>query len=400
MENKRLPQLCDDRDCTGCMACSNTCNKQALDMVRNAEGFYRPRLNESKCVMCGLCEKRCPVLNPPVRNKMEELRVFAAWHLNEEVRRSSSSGGAFTALAEVVLKHGGVVVGAAYTDDMYIKHVAVTDVMDLASLRLSKYAQSSIGGVLVEVRDYLKDGKQVLFVGTPCQAAGLKSFLHKEYENLICVDIICHGVPSNSLLQSYLQWIEPKTGKPKGINFRDKQKGWYDNLRVVTNTSGNRKIMKGDYDAYWVAFSRNSCLQESCYSCKAQGFPRSSDITLADFWRIGHQIPFGHKNEIEKGVSMIIINTPRIQWILSEAMRDMYVEERTFKEAISGNKAGVSSSSRPIFRDTFYADLEVLPFEQFRVKYMKPVVREKLVKVFREHLPFWLIKRIRLIKQK
>ena len=400
MDNKSLPQLCGDRDCTGCMACVNACNKQALNIAKNAEGFYRPQLDASKCMMCGLCEKSCPVLNPPARKKMEDVKVFAAWHFDEKVRMNSSSGGAFTALAEVVLKNRGVVVGAAYTKDMHVEHVAITETKDLANLRLSKYAQSNIGNVLEEVRHYLREGRQVLFVGTACQAAGLRGYLRKNYDNLISADIICHGVPSNNLLQSYLKWIEPKTGKVCGINFRDKQKGWYDNLRVMTNTDGKCKVMKGDDDAYWVAFNRNNCLQESCYHCKAQGFPRCSDITLADFWRIGHNIPFGHKDDIEKGISMIIVNNPRAQWIVDAAKSNMYLEERTIEESIDGNRAGVKSSARPTSRDSFYHDLETMPFEQFRVKYMKPNAKEQLVKAFRERLPFWLIKMIRLKKQK
>lgn len=400
MENKRLPHLCGDNECTGCLACVNACNKHALNIAKNVEGFYRPQLDESKCVRCELCEKSCPVLNPPVRNKIEDVKVFAAWHLDEKVRMNSSSGGAFTALAEVILNKGGVVVGAAYTEDMHIEHIAITEAKDLTLLRLSKYAQSNIGNVLEEVRHYLIKGRHVLFVGTPCQVAGLKEFLRKNFDNLICADIICHGVPSNNLLQSYIKWLEPKTGKVCGINFRDKQKGWYDNLRVMTNNDGKRKAMKGDDDAYWVAFNRNNCLQESCYQCKAQGFPRCSDITLADFWRIGHIIPFGHKDEIAKGISMMAINNPGAQWIVNEAKDRMYLEERTIEESIGGNRAGVKSSVRPESRDTFYQDLNTMSFEQFRVKYMKPNVKEKLVKSFREHLPFWLIKMIRLKKQK
>jgi len=400
MENKRLPQLCGNKDCTGCMACVNACNKSALSISKNAEGFYRPSLDINKCVLCGLCEKICPILFPPARQKKEDIKVYACWHKDDEIRRNSSSGGAFTALAETILERGGVVVGATYTEDMHIEHMAIEHAEDLGKLRLSKYAQSNIGGLFVKVRDELKNGREVLFVGTACQAAGLKGFLRKDYENLTCADIICHGVPSNELLQAYLKWIEPKTGKAVRINFRDKRKGWYDNLRVITNTHGKETLMKGDNDAYWVALIRNNCLQESCYRCKTQGFPRCSDITLADFWRIGHQVRFAHKDEIEKGVSMIIVNNPRSQELVDAASGKMYIEERTIEESIAGNQTGIHSSIRPASRDTFYKDLQAMPFEQFRLRYMKPSLKEVLVKLFRERLPFTIIKFIRLKKQK
>ena len=398
--DKRLPQLCDDQDCTGCMACLTACNKDALLMTTNEEGFYRPLLLTDKCVMCGLCEKCCPILNSPSYHKQEELKVFAALHKKDEIRRNSSSGGAFTVLAEIVLESGGVVFGASYSVDMHIEHISIENKEELPKLRLSKYAQSKIDNILVSVRDYLKKGRQVLFVGTPCQTAGLKTFLRKDYENLICVDFICHGVPSNDLLQVYLKWLEPKMGKAVHVNFRNKQKGWYDNLRVITNIDGISKTIRGDDDAYWIAYSRNICLQECCYYCKSQGFPRCSDISLADFWRIGHKIPFGNKHEIEKGVSMIIVNNPLVQKVIDKARNKMFMEERTLEEAIIGNLSGVKSSVRPITRETFYKDLNIMSFEQFRLKYMKPSLKENLIKVFRERIPFSVIKFIRLSKQK
>lgn len=400
MENKTLPNLCGDKECTGCLACVNSCNKEALSVIKNEEGFYRWNLDVEKCIGCHLCEKSCPIITPPTRFAQSDIKVFAGWHLDEDIRMQSSSGGAFTALAESILSKGGCVVGAVYTEDMTIEHQIISTYEDLSKLRLSKYSQSKIGSVFTDVKSLLQEGRYVLFVGTACQAAGLKSYLRKDYDNLICTDIICHGVPSIDLLQAYLNWIEPKTGKVEHINFRDKQKGWYDNLRVVRNSEGKVSSMKGDDDAYWVAFNRNNCLQECCYDCKTQGFPRCSDITLADFWRIGHNVPFGHKEEIEKGVSMILVNNSKIQWLVDEARKTMYLEERTFDEALGGNKAGLGKNCRPASRDTIYQELRTLSFEQFRLKYMKPTMKENLVKVFRERLPFSVIKYIRLRQQK
>lgn len=400
MENKRFPNLCSDKDCTGCMACFNACNSSAIRLQTNDEGFYRPVIEKSKCVGCLLCEKSCPILHAPKRNRFEDIKVYAAWHRDEKIRLESSSGGAFSAIAETILNEGGVVVGASYSEDLSIEHIVIDNIEDLKKLRLSKYAQSNIGTIFKLIKKYLIEGRFVLFVGTACQASGLKNYLNKDYDNLICCDIICHGVPSNDFLQSYLKWVTSKYGSINHINFRDKSKGWYDNLRVIRTHDGTRHEMKGQDDAYWIAFSRNNCLQESCYSCKAQGFPRSSDITLADFWRIGHNIPFGHKNEIEKGISMIIVNNPKVLPYLSKFEKIMYMEERSYEEAIMGNKAGIKSSHRPNSRNNFYKDLNEMGFELFRSQYMKPTLKETVVKIFRERLPYSIISFVRLRKQK
>ena len=401
MESKRLPQLCDDKNCTGCLACINVCNADALTRTFNEEGFYRPKLDADKCVKCGLCVKSCPVLNKPdIHFSPEGIKVFAAWHKDEDIRKKSSSGGAFTALAEAVLKKGGVVFGAAYGNNMCIEHIAVENNLGLDRLRLSKYAQSYVGETLRQVRNYLRAGRVVMYVGTPCQVAGLKQFLNKDYENLLAVDIICHGVPSIMFLQKYLSWLGKKYGKVEHINFRDKRKGWYDALRVIKTEKSSEIVMKGEKDNYWVGFSNNNNLQHYCYTCSFQEFPRISDLTIADFWGIGKQKPFGHKEEIEKGISMIVVNNPSKQHYLDGAAKSLFIEERSIEEAKLGNNTALTESRCPASRATIYSDLQSMDYESFRNKYMKPTMKESLVKLFRERLPYSIISYIRLRKQK
>ncbi|MCH5310453.1 MAG: Coenzyme F420 hydrogenase/dehydrogenase, beta subunit C-terminal domain [Prevotella sp.] len=400
MESKNFPILCEDKDCTGCAACVNICNHGALTLACNEEGFYRPRLNEDVCIGCGMCEKTCPILNPPDRNPASDAVVYAAWHRDDEIRNHSSSGGAFTALAETMLGQGGLVAGAVYTEDMSIAHTIISDANDLVRLRRSKYAQSRIGSVYADIRSHLRSGKKVMFVGTPCQVAGLKCYMGKDYENLLLVDFICHGVPSTSVLHKYIEWLSSRFGKINHLVFRDKRKGWYDNLRIAYNESGREITLRGKYDVYWFAFNNNNNLQESCYACKALGFPRASDITLADFWRIGHRIPFGHRDDIEKGVSMIVANNGKAKAFIKEVGTRLYLEERTLEEAIAGNIAGIQSCDRPKERDTFYKDLNRMDFETLCEKYMVPNVRQRMLKLFREYLPYCIIKRVRLANQK
>ena len=400
MENKRYPKLCDDKSCTGCSACVNSCHAGALTISMSSEGFYRPSLNTDKCIRCYACERNCPVLNPPQRNNAEDIKVYAAWNLDEEVRLKSSSGGAFTALADTILTKGGVVFGAAWGNDMIIEHVAVTEKKDLSKLRLSKYAQSNIGNTFKKVKEYLAQDRHVLFVGTPCQVMGLKRYLGKDYDKLAMVDFVCHGVPSIKFLQVYSKWLEDKVGKVVKINFRDKRKGWYDNLRVVTNERGNEKAMLGKNDCYWVAFNNNNNLQECCYNCVAQGFPRASDMTIADFWGIGKQVPFGHKDEIEKGISLIVVNNNKGKKLLNNTQGGVFLEERTVEEAIGGNMTSVRSSKRPSSRDTIYCDIDKMSFEDYQVKYMSTTFKQDIVKFFRERMPYSFIKFVRLMSQK
>lgn len=401
MENKRLPQLCDNKTCTGCLACVNACNQDALTITKDDEGFYRPRLNVEKCIICGLCEKSCPILTPAKRQDERDIKVYAAWHRDEVIRAKSTSGGAFSALASVVVRKGGVVFGASYTEDLTIKHIEVSDEAGLERLRLSKYAQSLVGDTLQLVKKRLLEGRMVLFVGTPCQVAGLKNYLHKDYDNLILVDFYCHGVPSIDLLQQYVKWLEAKHGKIQNLVFRDKRKGWYDSLRVIEKANGKHCILKGNDDAYWEAFNHyDNSMQECCYACKVQGLPRISDITIADFWRIGHIIPFGHIDEIEKGVSLVAVNNPQKISFIKESESLMYIEPRTIEESIKGNPASIKSSIRPMDRDTLYKDLRIMSFDDLRSKYMATTWKQKAVKIFREYLPYPIIKYIRLKKQK
>lgn len=331
-----MPNLASIEACCGCSACANICPKNAIRMVADNEGFLQPAIDEKKCVNCGLCEHSCPALS------LAELpfgstnpRVFAGWHKQD--RGLCSSGGIFSALARNVIANEGVVFGAILDDDFNCKHVAVEQLDDLDKLRGSKYVQSSIGNTFCLAKEYLKKGRLVLFSGTPCQVAGLKAFLKKDYANLLTVDLACHGVPSNTTFKSYLNKLQRENKSLKNatkFSFRLPD-GWGKTSRILTQ-NGSWKTLYGVNALYMSAFDKSALFRKSCYACQYTKIPRIGDVSLADFWGIGQAgIPFNH--DVMKGVSLVLANTSKGVEAVKKTGKDSFVEERTLKEALANN---------------------------------------------------------------
>ena len=270
-------------DCCGCYACYNICPKQCITMKTDNEGFWYPKIDKNKCINCNLCEKVCPIINPVKRVDSKKI-AYASMNKDEQVRMKSSSGGIFSILAEYIIKNNGVVYGAGFDEDFNIKHKRILYSTDLDLLRGSKYVQSSIGDIYKQVKNDLENNNPVLFTGTPCQVEGLRSYLRKEYVNLITMDFICHGVPSPLVWEKYLKKMKKsKQENIKNIYFRNKDIGWklfslkiiFDK-RIYSNDLNNDLFMKG--------FLQDVYLRPSCYNCKFKKINRISDITVADFF--------------------------------------------------------------------------------------------------------------------
>lgn len=330
-----MPQLAERDRCTGCAACANACNHGAILMREDAEGFLRPQIDEAKCVECKLCEKVCPPLTN-VPKGAEKPVAFALW--SNQDRTMSSSGGAFSAFARYVLSKGGIVFGAAYDDNLRLCHVEADSIEGIGGMRGSKYMQSNIGDAYQRVRRHLKDGRWVLFTGTPCQVAGLRTYLRKDYETLLTLDLACHGVPSVKIFNSYLRKLENRLGfaedalRPENYEFR-RRNGW--GKAPSVSTASSCRNLYGIDALYMEAFNASALFRESCYHCDYARLPRVGDCTIADFWGIGrYGTPFRHNTR--KGVSLVLANTAKGRAIINE-LGNVFVEERALKEALIEN---------------------------------------------------------------
>lgn len=303
------------------------------------------------------------------------LKVYACYNTDRDVRLNSSSGAVFSSLAEYVLQHKGVVYGVAMAEDCYsAEFIAVTNREDLAKLRGSKYLQAKVGNTYRQVRADLTAGKLVLFSGTGCQINGLKSFLGRDFSNLLCVDVICHGAPSPALWRKYAQHQEQMMGgKLVKINFRCKDDNWTDfGMNEVCKGIPEGELKKlyisKAKDAYMQMFLRDYCLRPSCYECTSKKI-RRSDLTIADFWGIDAVAPEMNDG---KGTSLAIIRTEKGQAIFEEINSDLRQKEVSYEEGIRENPAEFRSCARPIERDTFFDDMRNLKFEELEKKYAAP----------------------------
>jgi len=360
--------LCNRQQCTGCGACYNICPVGCIQMVPDAEGFLAPVVDEEQCTGCGQCQKACPELHLPRWARDIAPRVFACWNSNEDIRLQSASGGLFSALAERIFENGGTVVGATYAEELTVKHILVQDRENAYRLRNSKYVQSDMGKTYQRVEERLTSGIRVLFSGTPCQVAGLRGFLGKEYDNLITCDILCHGVPSPLCFSSYLEYLKNFLGEEvAAINCRDKRYDWQRHAVFVRLVNSEEKRLSGAQKGYFRAFYRGLSLREACYECRYCSTQRVGDISLGDFWGIGKRVPFGHPTR--RGVSLGIVNTRKGEELFVRDDSRLAYEMRPLEEAVAGNNCLSLTTGRHPDRDEFYQDLVSHGFESVVRKY-------------------------------
>lgn len=311
-------QITDKSKCCGCEACVQICPKDCISFCQDKEGFFYPNVNVSECIRCGACERVCPAICQSEPSK--PLYICAAKNPDESIRMASSSGGIFTLLAEHFVNQNGVVFGAKFNEKWDVVHGYTETIEGIAEFRTSKYVQSRIGDSFCVARKFLKQGRKVLFSGTPCQIAALKLFLHSDYENLLTVDVVCHGVPSPKVWRLYLKAIIKDSSLSldnsviEHITFRDKSSGWknysvsYFFSKVIKEGYSKRTLRSNVYreEPYMKSFLSNISVRPSCFHCPSKGGRSMADFTLGDFWGIDHQMS---DFDDDKGVGMVLLNS-------------------------------------------------------------------------------------------
>lgn len=359
--------------CVGCGACMQVCPNKCIQMSEDAEGFLYPSVDETDCTQCNACDRICPVGRDLDHPHYDEPEAVAGYHKDDRVLETSSSGGAFTLFARKVIADGGVVCGCVLDDDMKAVH-AFTDKADgLLPFCGSKYVQSDTGTSYSKIKEYLAAGRTVLFVGTPCQCAGLTSYLGTSYEGLYVCDFICHGVPSPKVFREYIGSLEKKAGeKITGFRFRTKDRPWVPTgMQQGTDavTSSGRHISKHPAykDEFMNGFLSDIMLRPSCYECNFKSLPKSySDVTIADFWGAGKVAP---SIVSTKGTSLILLNTEKGKGLFESAANDFTYISIDHKAAIKHNRSIIRSSPLNSMRYYFFRELEKDGYEKVARKY-------------------------------
>lgn len=407
--------LAKREDCCGCSACEQACPAHCITLSADEEGFCYPLVNRDACINCCLCEKVCPVKNP--EKERRPIRVFAAINVEEQVRQRSSSGGVFTPIAESVLAKGGFVFGVRFDADWNVVFDHATDSSQLQFFRGSKYVQADMRNVFTEIQDCLRRQKPVLYVGTPCQVAGLRKFLGRDYDQLLLVDILCEGVPSPKLWKRYLHEELDRLCKRNSrhgvklsqenvtitnVSFRNKEKGWksYAFSLSASQVSKDGNIVRelspyvGRNSMYLQALIHYLTLRPICYECPFKSSRSHSDITIADYWGIQHQHP---EMDDDKGTSMVYLNTEK--GVKAFPYGKYRLLETHYEEALCFNNVESSVKKHPS-RDLFYAKLdETKSVTSLMKHYTFPltyILKERAKSIFFFFFPgntYWLLQK-------
>lgn len=378
-------EIKDKKMCCGCTACVNICPKQCIHMEYDEEGFLYPVVNKEKCINCGLCEKVCPILNKK-EEKICNQKAYVINNKNDEIRKESTSGGAFTAIAKYIIKNGGVVYGATFNDNWEVVHKKAEREQDLKQFRGSKYVQSNLDHIFSEIKKQLDEDRWVCFSGTPCQIEGIRNFLRKDYDKLVLVDVVCRAVPSPGFLKKYLKYIKENKLKGNEINqvlFRDKSKYGYKYSTMTIKTEKDTYRAGVETDPYLRAFFENYSDRPSCYECKFRKKCRNSDFTIWDCFNIED---FNKEMDDNKGTTRMLIHSDKGKKFFENLKEDFYYIEVS-PEQLTKDVREMKYSVKPnINREDFFCDMNVMDTEELIKKYFPDTIKVKIERKVRKIL--------------
>lgn len=378
----KVPEMC-----CGCNACSSICNKKCVVLKKDQEGFIYPQINIDNCINCSLCEKVCPMTNELSVDNCSDTICYAVCNKDKKIRLKSSSGAFFWILTEYVISQNGVVFGAKLDADLHVVHGYAETLSDCTAFIGSKYMQSNIGNAFLDAREFLNNGRLVLFSGTGCQISGLRNFLKKRYNNLICQDIACHGVTSELLFDNYREYLEKKYGTEiTCINFRDKSSGWKGYSVRADFRNNYHYIKNAEDDLFMRAYRSKYYLRPSCYECKFRGIDRASDFTLADFWGVDRLMP---EIDDDCGTSLVFIHSDKGRQIF-EKINDKIISKMVdVQNAVEENPSLIVSFERPKSRGKFIDSVKKTGINKAVRKYCKKKItvyelKIKIVKLIKK----------------
>ncbi len=370
-------------DCCGCRSCEQICPQQCISMREDYEGFRYPVVDENKCIHCGLCVSRCPMLNAPkFRAKLDSPKVYAVRSKNENVLLQSSSGGMFSVLAKFVLNENGAVFGCAFDENLIARHICVENEADLDKLRGSKYVASDTNSTYAKVKKLLNEDRKVLYSGCGCQIAGLHKFLGKDYDNLLTMEIVCHGTPSQKLFSKHLEALSQTLGeKIISYEFRNKQDGWGLNCKIKTKTK--TIFLPADKDPYYASFLRGRTYRPCCYECHFANSNKMADITVGDFWGIELFHPSFYDR---RGISGVMLNTVFGKKTWDSVCHCVEYISSDFEKFSRRNGNLNAPTKKPLCRDGIYKGIDEIPYVIYSKK-LQLHGKEKLISLMKNALP-------------
>ena len=393
-ESKTIDLLDKHYKCTGCKMCEQICPVNAIKMIENSEGFIEPVIDKNKCIKCSVCYKRCPQLNDiKIINKLDKPQTFAAKNKNKNEQKQSSSGGIFSVLARYILENKGVIYGASFDNNLNLNHIRIENLEELYKLRGSKYLQSNTQETFRLVKQDLNSNIKVLYVGTPCQIAGIRNYLGKNYNNLLLVDLVCHGVPNQKIFNRYIEWLGKKSNsKVKNYAFRSKEKNSWGLNSKVEFENNKIKYIDANLDPYYKSFLDGTTYRECCYSCKYANTNRVGDITIADYWGIEEEHPSFYDTN---GVSAVIINTKIGKQYFSYIKNNIKYIDTNIERIKRKNSNLQCPSFRSDKRNNIYYSLNVKNFNNFIKEDLK--YKPRLKDIVKNIIPAKIKKKLKKI---